>query len=496
MNSPELQVPNFGSDTCQSRTQPSSHIFMGVGLSLLVAFGLGTAGRPGVAETAILVIGTSLIWIAIFLLERNRSESRNCDDRAALSSERAAVHEALDSLRRADVEGRAETERRRLELERLEERITATVLQGERLSILGELVAGVAHELNNPLSIISGYAELLAAEPWPTETQDVLRQITGAVFRCKKTVNNLVAYSTHRAPVRRHVDLGALLADALALRAYQLKVAGIQVTRDLTPLPEVMADPFQLQQALFNLVNNAYQALRDWQGPRQIWVRTRHQGDMAVVEIEDSGPGMDQETQRRCFEPFFTTKRSGDGTGLGLSISQSIVRRFGGEIAVQSTDGRGTTVRVTVPVGGSAADIVPATAKPAIAEPAVTTVGRRVLVVDDEPAIGSFCQLGLERCGCKVDVATSGDQALSLLATSSYDVVVTDLWMPGLAGRALQQRIAERNPVLARRMLFITGDHGSQLADVGLSELSGDVLVKPFELKDLQQRVLARLRPP
>jgi C4-dicarboxylate-specific signal transduction histidine kinase len=244
------------------------------------------------------------------------------------------------------------------------------LIQAEKLSALGELVAGVAHELNSPLSTITLNAQLVtlaAAAQGNTKTQ--LDRISDAATHCQRIVKSLVSFARKHKPELDDVDVNALCDKVLELLAYQLKVSHIELDKQFDPaLPRTMADPHQLQQVFVNLASNACQAMSGHAGRGKLVVGTRVADGLLEIRFQDDGPGISKEHQRKIFDPFFTTKA--DGTGLGLSISYGIVKEHGGEIAVQSEPGRGTTFVIKLPITRPAATpAVPATGSPTDATP-------------------------------------------------------------------------------------------------------------------------------
>jgi C4-dicarboxylate-specific signal transduction histidine kinase len=224
------------------------------------------------------------------------------------------------------------------------------LIQAEKLSALGKLVAGVAHELNSPLSTIALSAELATAVgAAETRVQTQLERIGEATIQCKQIVKNLVSFARKAKPEMAYIDINALLDKVLDLVVYQLKVSNIELDKRFDErLPQTMADPHQLQQVFVNLATNAYQAMSGSPGRRRLVVETKAGEGVIQVGFHDNGPGISREHQRKIFDPFFTTKA--DGTGLGLSISYGIIKEHGGEISVQSVPEQGTTFLVEVPI--------------------------------------------------------------------------------------------------------------------------------------------------
>ena len=228
-------------------------------------------------------------------------------------------------------------------------RLAEQLRQHEKLAALGSLVAGVAHELNNPLTGISAFAQLLLEESLNEEQSESVRLIKREADRAVSVIRDLLLFSRKTDAQLDQVDVNALVRLTIRLRTYTLRAESIAVDFDLAPeAPLVIADEQRLQQVLLNLLVNAEYAMHGV-AERRLTLRTRREREEVVVEVADTGPGMDAETQRHIFEPFFTTKPPGVGTGLGLSVSYGIVQAHGGGITVDSSPGGGTTFRITLP---------------------------------------------------------------------------------------------------------------------------------------------------
>ncbi|MBI4872558.1 MAG: response regulator [Candidatus Riflebacteria bacterium] len=375
----------------------------------------------------------------------------------------------------------------------MEKQLQVQLLQSEKLSALGELVSGVAHELNNPLAIISGYSELLMEETdLADQTKDLMKEIAKSSFRCKKIVENLLTFARQHKPERELIDLNQIVRDALALRAHQLRVDNIAVVDELTSVSATIADPYQLQQVFFNIINNAYQAMKSLRKEgNKLTVRSRERDGMVRIEIGDNGPGIPDALMKRIFDPFFTTKKLGEGTGLGLSISYGIVKEHQGKITVESAAGQGATFVVEIPINQQKP-----LAESVRLEPEVATsifLGKRILVVDDEENIAAVCRMGLERLGCLVEVTADGADAISRLRQGRFDLVVSDIRMPGLDGPAIYSAVRQTDPALADRIIFMTGDTLSPQTKAFL-ETSGNLYInKPFVLDELKTAIAKTL---
>lgn len=367
--------------------------------------------------------------------------------------------------------------------------------QSEKLGALGSLLAGVAHELNNPLSVVVAQATLLEE----TATDETVRargqRIKAAAERCAKIVRTFLAMARQRPQQRSAVRVAATVDDALGLLGYGLRTNSIAVSCDLPPdLPVVWADGDQINQVLTNLIVNAQQAMAERPGERLLAIAVRHDPASATVRIEvrDSGPGVPAAIRSRVFDPFFTTKPMGIGTGVGLSVCHGIVSSHGGTIAVGDAPEGGACFTVVLPVSA------PDTPIPSAPEPPTPAshAQRRVLVVDDEAEIASTLAEILEGDGFTVDVADSGGAALARIDAGRYDLVLSDLRMPGLDGSALYRRLEAERPELARRMVIVTGDTLNPGAQEFLARSGLPCLEKPFDPADVRRVVAETLARP
>ncbi len=368
------------------------------------------------------------------------------------------------------------TERRRLEEE---------LRQAEKMSAVGLLVSGVAHELNNPLAGVLGYAQLLLKDDADEKVRRGLESIQREAERCKRIVQNLQSFARRHKPQEDHVGVNGILESTLELRAYQLKVDDIAVTFDLDPdLPKTMADFHQLRQVFLNIIVNAHQALVARGGPGSLLLRTRRRGETIVVEIEDDGPGIAVDHVSRVFDPFFTTKEVGQGTGLGLSICYGIVKEHGGNISARNTPGGGAQFTVELPVRSPSPSRAAPAGEPGGPEGAPR--GLNILVVDDEPAILEILHDVLSLDGHRVDTALSGAAALRKLERESYDVVICDLKMPGMTGQEVYEKVRSMDVERARRIVFSTGDTASLETHDFLERTGNLYLQKPFSLEAIR----------
>ena len=367
----------------------------------------------------------------------------------------------------------------------------AQLLQAGKLSAVGQLVSGVAHELNNPLSVVIGYGQLLMSRELPAEIRRPIEVIVSQGTRMARIVQNLLLFSRQRKPERGAVNVTEAIEQTIRLRASQLMLSGIRVeTAYGDGVPVVQGDVHQLQQVLLNLLLNAEQSiLGSGVGGRRVGdaihvstaARVDSAGSWVVIQVVDNGPGIPTDVLPRIFEPFFTTKKVGEGTGLGLSVSYGIVQQHGGRLTVQSRPGR-TVFTLELPVMTRTA----AQGRgPAAVSATASGHGRLALVVDDEEAVVELVTTLLREAGWNVDVAMGGRAALERLRRTRYDLVVSDVRMPDGSGETLYHEATAGELGLAARFLFMTGDTANPEAWRFLQQSHVQVVEKPFTAEAL-----------
>lgn len=380
------------------------------------------------------------------------------------------------------------------------ERLREALRRSERASAMSGLLAGVAHELNNPLAVVIGCAELLEDKLADTPLRSDVAHIRDAAERCGCIVRTFLSMARTKPMQRRSVHLNDLANAGVDMLGYAWRSHGITVHLNLSnSIPPVNADPDQLGQVVLNLLINAQQALAGTDGPRRVVVASGNEpqredrSTRVWLRIADNGPGIASDLQASIFEPFFSTKNEGMGTGLGLAVSRAIARSHGGELLLEgSSHLRGASFRLSLPLGEDGP--VDGRVEP-VAAP-TTPVRARVLVVDDESDIASLMMDMLESAGYKVATADSGVVALEQLALATFDAIVSDLRMPDMDGAALWREIRRHWPSLAQRVLFVTGDTLSASARQFLDETGCPHLDKPFAKNGLLGAVAALVALP
>ncbi len=411
----------------------------------------------------------------------------NLDARSELGGrdELARLGHAFDSMALAIANDISEKKRSAEELQRQREALH----QREKLAALGSLLAGVAHELNNPLSVVVARAVLLEEQGHP-DTRSAALKIRTAAERCARIVRTFLAMARQQPPRRGPVAINEVVSAALDMTAYTVRTSNIEVQVDLgKDIPPVLADPDQLHQVLLNLIVNAQQVLQDRPGRRRIRVASRFDPEARVIRIAvaDNGPGIPEHLRARVFEPYFTTKPSGLGTGVGLAVSHGIVEAHGGTLTLDCPEMGGAVFTITLPV-------CPADAHRDDAGPSEeVSAGRsKILIVDDEAEIRELLAEILTGAQHRVAVVSSGHEALERMAAERYDVILTDIRMPDLDGRTLYREIERRWPEQAARVVFVTGDSLASTLHEFATECGRPVIEKPFVPGDVR-RVVAEV---
>lgn len=379
-------------------------------------------------------------------------------------------------------------------------RLQEQLLQSEKLAALGELTSGVAHELNNPLATVVGYAELLDLDKnLPEGVRRKVGTIHSEATRASHIVQNLLAYARRSSPEKAFLGINEVLEAAVEMRRYQLQSDSMRIITDLSPdLPPIWGDNLQLQQVFLNIINNAVQAVQAWRGSGEIRLTTQAaamSGRKAVrVIIEDNGPGIAPEHLRRVFDPFFTTKPTGEGTGLGMSIALRVISNHDGLIWAESRLGHGARFIIELPGAAGAESVEPEFSSPQAPSLPEPPESKRILVIDDEEPVVMLISEILAMDGHAVTPAFNGAEAIALINAGDYDLILSDVRMPAVGGPTFFEILQTTRPDLLPRVIFVTGDTMSPSTQEFLQRAGRPVLPKPFDPERLRMMVADNLR--
>ncbi|MEM7407218.1 MAG: ATP-binding protein [Pseudomonadota bacterium] len=365
--------------------------------------------------------------------------------------------------------------------------------QREKLSALGELLASVAHELNNPLSVVVGQALLMSETATDPKTVERADKIGAAAERCSRIVKAFLAMARQEPASRTEIDPNLLVRSALDLNpadpADHIKVR-VRLARQV---PAVHGDLHQLVQVVGNLLRNAQHALRDSAGPRELKVTTTYRAKtgIVVIKVKDNGPGVDPDIRTRIFEPLFTTKQVGNGIGIGLALCHRIVESHGGTLHLERERSPGAVFSIRLPTvtGPRAAEAPKATAAREVA-------AQRVLVIDDESEVAATIADIVRAGGHHAECVHSGTLALERLAEHQFDTIISDIRMPGLDGRKLFRALDQVAPEMVDRIIFITGDSLTRRVRDFLHTSGRPYLEKPVRPSEVLNLLRATSQPP
>jgi len=446
-----------------------------------------------------IILGVSVVWLVVNKVTRPLSELRDSAEAVGRGDfsrqvplrsddEVGELAGAFNRMTKNVRESRAQLEQTVSTLKNTQEQL----IQSEKLSAVGEFVAGVAHELNNPLAAVMGFSEMLREADVDAKYRRQLDLIFKAAQRCQKIVQSLLSFARHQKPERKPVSANELVEAVLEIVAYPLRTSNVEVVTRLQPgLPAVLADSHQIQQVLLNIINNARQAVEGHQRDGRIKINTEFCETNVRITIQDNGPGIPEENLRRIFDPFFTTKEVGKGTGLGLSLCYGIIKEHGGNISVTSRQGEGAAFVIELPIA-KGTKLPAEDLKSSL--PAKTDsregAGRKILVIDDEESVLLMVYQILTASGYHVHTVANGETGLQELLKNPYDAIFCDWKMPGLNGREVYERVRGTSPELCRRIIFITGDVINETMQEFLVKENRPCLAKPFTLTEV--RTLAK----
>jgi len=418
---------------------------------------------------------TASEWFAVICASRNLTLVRGDGGATPAEADGAPIN----------FEGRAAYQfflRELTERARLEQQLR----QSEKLSALGQMISGVAHELNNPLASINGYMELMLRRDGLTvQMRSELEKVARESNRAAKLVSNFLSFAREQPMHRETVDLNGLVGRLAASRRPEFENARAELRLNLdAELPATDADPEQIQTVLNHLLNNALHALLEVSRPGRLKVSTQLEGKVIQIRVEDNGPGVPPVVALHIFEPFFTTKEVGQGAGLGLSISHSIMTDHNGRIFHQPAAGGGACFVLELPLVGPNADPEP-TALPLV----LPSQSARILVLDDDKTIAELLGEMLSLLGYATSLCHSGREALELIDRVEFDLIISDFRMPKMNGREFYEQTVRKKPELARRIIFLTGDVVNEETQAFLQSTGNPHLSKPFQLARVEQMV-------
>ena len=380
---------------------------------------------------------------------------------------------------------RKQAEERRLELER-------KYLISSRLASIGEMAAGIAHEINNPLSPILGFADLLLKEDLPAAVKADLQIISDCANRAADVTRGLLIFARQSKPMRKLYSINEVVETTIRLRIYHLKTNNIRVIKELDPeLPETMVDAAQLQQVLLNLIMNAEYEMNKAHGGGNLTIKTEKKDNIIRVLVKDDGQGISSENMEKLFHPFFTTKNVGEGTGLGLSVCHGIVAEHNGRIYAESEEGNGATFIVELPIVRQEEEAKPS--EPDAGEAGEAALAR-ILVVDDEPSVTQVLKRVLTAEGYEVKAVGTAKEALKLIKGGKrYALILLDIKMPDMSGIELYQHLDKTVGSLTQKIIFITGDVlGTDTMDF-FSRTGASYITKPFDIEQLKKEIKSKL---
>jgi signal transduction histidine kinase len=373
-------------------------------------------------------------------------------------------------------------------------RLLAKSMELERIRALGTLVSSVAHEINNPLTYVIGCIELASGHARELENvgaaavgvraalSEYLADAADGAARIASVVQLLSTFSRADANERKDIDVLRAVQAASRLAQYQIS-RNARFEEELGPVPRVIGNEGRLAQVVLNLLVNAAQAVSSSaEGNQQVRLATRVAQGSVLIEVSDTGPGIEPKLLDQIFEPFFTTKPAGMGTGLGLSISRDIISGMGGTLTVHSILGQGATFLVTLPIAGGAAQTFD---QEGAATESASGLVRRILVIDDEPMIGRLVKSVLSLDA--VELSSGPRDALKLVADQAYDVILCDFSMPDMSGLEFYSKLIELRPQLQTAFILMTGFHDNADVSAFARKQQVRLLYKPFTIRELQQ---------
>ena len=375
------------------------------------------------------------------------------------------------------------TQRKQMEVERRQ--LSDKAEMSSRLAAVGEMAAGIAHEINNPLTGIIGFSELLIErKDLPEEALEDIKIINNSSQRVKDIVRRMLTFARQTKPKKTSVDVSELIDNTLELRNYVFKTSNIEVVKQYDlELPWITVDAGQLQQVFLNIIVNAEYSMKKAHDKGILIIKTERIRDVARISISDNGLGMSEETKAKLFQPFFTTKEPGEGTGLGLALSNGIIQEHGGSIHIETAPEQGAKFVIDLPILPNSE---PSFIGPPPTMPKPASKSARILVIDDEPYIRGFIKTALSRRGHIIEECGEPEKAVEKIASGSYDAIILDIRMPGMSGMELFTKMVTRWPGISKKIIFATGDTSDLVTKEFLNFHRVPCMLKPFDKNTLE----------
>jgi len=377
------------------------------------------------------------------------------------------------------------TERKRAEEK--EKELQRELIVASRLATTGEMAAGIAHEINNPLTGVLGYADLLMQRDLPEDIRREVEIIHKGGQRVANVVNRMLTFARQTKPKKVLIDINKVLSTTLDMQRYFLETSNMIITTDLDPnLPLTIADGGQMQQVFLNIIFNAEASMKTAHDKGALKIKTDTINNHIRISIADDGPGIPKKNINKIFDPFFTTKEVGEGTGLGLSICHGIVTEHGGRIYAESKAGKGATFTIYLPIADKPEQLE---LQKTGDDKAIAKRSASILVVDDEEIVSTFLKDMLTQAGHSVEIVNNATDALKDMARDEFDVVLLDIKMPDMSGIELYKEAVKSNPDIAHKVIFITGDVMGKGTGSFLKKEKLPYITKPIDIKKLKQSI-------
>lgn len=461
----------------------------------------GIEGNPRVRSSIVcpLIYQNEVLGV----LNLNRTKTTNNFSAADLRNASTFASQVAHGIQNARLYQALETKIAELKESNLRLQETQNQLvESEKLASIGRLVAGVAHELNNPLTAVLGYAhlmlndELKGKERAKEQVCSQLSIISREAQRCRQIVQDLLTFARHHEPRREAVNPCALIDEVFDVLQFELKKWNIEVARQYPqPQPTIQVDPHQLRQVFLNILVNARDALQQITGSRKITVLVQEKpGNILQVILSDTGPGISKKNINKIFEPFFTTKGVGKGTGIGLSLSYGVIQSHGGTIRAESEEGRGASFIINLPIVPDVKTSSKAAEKKPVLSARETDHPQQILLVEDQQSIAGFMQAILAPRGHDIDMVPDGEAALSKMKEKDFDIIICDYHLPKMDGRSLYEKVSQHKEQTAKKFFFITGSSLDETMSQFFQENKLRCLMKPFTAEDLLALIDSKLK--